>query len=137
MEGSDVNLEAKIVKDIDIVEIRRRAKQKAEALGFHSAKVYRIVIAVSELAHNLLFHSHFGGTIRVATVREEGRTGIEIVSADRGPGIADIDLAMQDGYSTNGGLGSGLPGVKRLMDEFTIQSQVGTGTTVAARIWLP
>jgi serine/threonine-protein kinase RsbT len=95
------------------------------------------VTAVSELAHNLHFHTHLGGTISLAALDEGGRIGVEVVSEDQGPGIPDIDLAMQDGFSTNRGLGGGLPGVRRLMDEFSIRSEVGVGTRVVARLWRP
>ncbi len=126
-----------IRSELDVITARQTAKKEAERLGFRSAKAYRLATAVSELAFNLRFHAHPGGTIRIAGVSDRGRVGIEIVAEDAGPGIPDIELAMQDGYSTNKGLGSGLPGARRLMDEFSIQSKVGVGTRIVARIWRP
>jgi serine/threonine-protein kinase RsbT len=126
-----------IKSELDVINARRFARQLAERLGFRSAKVYRLATAVSELAFNLRFHAQPGGTIRVACLTDRHRLGIEIVAEDQGPGIPDINLAMMDGYSTNRGLGGGLPGARRLMDEFSIQSEVGVGTKVVARLWRP
>ena len=107
----------------------------ARSAGLSQVAVYSIATSVSELADNLLFHTCNGGTITIRTVRQNGRVGVEVVAEDEGPGIVNLELAMQDGFSTNGGLGGGLPGVKRLMDEFEIESQVGAGTRVVARAW--
>jgi len=126
-----------IRNEVDTITARQCAKREAERLGFRSAKAYRLATAVSELANNLRFHALPGGTIRIAGVADRGRVGIEIVAEDQGPGIPDIDLAMQDGYSTNKGLGAGLPGARRLMDEFSIESRVGIGTRIVARLWRP
>jgi serine/threonine-protein kinase RsbT len=126
-----------IVDELDIAFARQNAMRLAQRLGFRSAKVHRLATAVSELANNLHFHAQAGGTIRIGLVRESGRVGIEVVSEDGGPGIADLDLAMKDGYSTNHGLGGGLPGARRLMDDFSIASEVGVGTRIVARLWRP
>ena len=125
----------RVAKEYDIPETRRKAGSLAEALGFRKILVFYIMTSVSELANNLFFHTEKGGTISFAPVRRTGNTGIEIIAEDQGPGIADIDLAMKDGFSTNRGLGGGLPGVKRLMDELDIQSEVGKGTRITARKW--
>jgi serine/threonine-protein kinase RsbT len=131
----DTETNASIVAEIDVADIRRRARLRAERLGFKSAGAYRFATAVSELANNLYFHTPAGGTIRIVSVKDADRVGVEVVAEDKGPGIADIGLAMQDGFSTNHGLGSGLPGVKRLMDEFSIESTIGVGTRIVARLW--
>ncbi|MCH8922756.1 MAG: anti-sigma regulatory factor [Planctomycetes bacterium] len=91
--------------------------------------------SVSELANNLFFHASHGGRIILSVVHRDGVPGVQLESRDEGPGIADVDRAMKDGYSTNGGLGGGLPGVKRLMHEFLIESAQGRGTHVSARMW--
>jgi serine/threonine-protein kinase RsbT len=124
-----------ILSELDVIAVRQRARHEAERMGFRSAKVYRLATAVSELAFNLRFHAHQGGTIRILSVDDGDRVGIEIVAEDEGPGIPDIELAMQDGYSTNNGLGGGLPGSRRLMDEFSVESVVGVGTKIVARMW--
>jgi serine/threonine-protein kinase RsbT len=131
--GMDINV--RILTELDVITARQRVRHEAEQMGFRSAKVYRLATAVSELAFNLRFHADRGGTIRIISVNDRDRVGIEIVSEDDGPGIPDIELAMQDGYSTNNGLGGGLPGCCRLMDEFSIESTVGVGTKIVARMW--
>lgn len=117
----------------NIGEAARQAKLMASALGFSSVQAYYIAIAASELAANLFVHAD-GGMFEVSVLTD--RPGLELAVTDSGPGIADIDKAMQDGYSTVGGLGCGLPGVQRLMDEMDIDSQPGQGTLVRARKWL-
>ena len=114
---------------------QRAAKALARSVGLSQVAVYSIATSASELANNLFFHARDGGTITLRAVRQNGSLGVEIVAKDDGPGIADVGLAMRDGFTTNGGLGGGLPGVERLMDEFEIQSQVGAGTRVVARKW--
>lgn len=98
---------------------------------------YYIVTSVAELANNLFLHATRGGAISVVLVQHDGRRGIEVVAEDQGPGIADVPQAMQDGFSTIGGLGSGLPSVARLMDECKIASAPGVGTRIVARKWRP
>ncbi|MDX8411133.1 MAG: anti-sigma regulatory factor [Mariprofundaceae bacterium] len=95
-----------------------------------------VATAVSELANNQFFHTNSGGVIQFYHIEHSGRHGIEIVAQDEGPGIACIDMAMTDGFSSNGGLGGGLGGVKRLMDEFEIESEHGAGTRIVVRKWL-
>ena len=104
-------------------------------MGFKQIDTFYITTSVSELAHNIFFHSTRGGNITFESIQRYGVNGIEIMASDDGPGIRNIALAMQDGYSTNGGLGGGLPGVERLMDEFEITSSVTTGTIIVARKW--
>jgi serine/threonine-protein kinase RsbT len=125
---------AVIRSDLDIVIARTMARDMAKALGFSAIDQARIATAVSELARNIYLYAGTG-TVTVREVEKLGRKGIEIVCEDQGPGIPDIDLVMQDGYTTSRGMGMGLPGAKRLMDDFSIQSQVGVGTKVVLRKW--
>jgi len=122
-----------VTNESDIAEVARQARQTAVALGFATVQAYYIATAASELAANLLIHAG-GGVVELLPLT--GRPGLELTSTDCGPGIADIDKALQDGYSTAGGLGCGLPGVQRLMDELDINSRVGVGTVVRASKWL-
>lgn len=125
---------AVIRSDLDIVIARTMARDMAKALGFSAIDQARIATAVSELARNIYLYAGTG-SVTVYPVEKHGRKGIEIVCEDQGPGIADIDLVMQDGYTTSRGMGMGLPGAKRLMDDFVIQSQVGVGTKIVLRKW--
>lgn len=121
--------------DLDIVSARVEGRNLAKRLGFGVIDQARIATAISELARNLVLYAD-GGQVVLEEVHSEGRIGIQIVCSDEGPGIADLDLVMQDGYSTQRGLGMGLPGTRRLMDEFEIESQINVGTTVTIRKWL-
>ncbi len=125
---------AVIRSDLDIVIARTMARDMARTLGFSAIDQARIATAVSELARNIYLYARTG-TVTVREVEKLGRKGIEIVCEDQGPGIPDIDLVMQDGYTTSRGMGMGLPGAKRLMDDFSIQSQVGVGTKIVLRKW--
>lgn len=125
---------APIRSDLDIVIARTLARDTAKALGFGAIDQARIATAVSELARNIFLYAG-GGTVTVKGLDRNGRKGIEIVCDDQGPGIANIELVMQDGYSTSRGMGMGLPGAKRLMDEFDIHSREGQGTTITCRKW--
>jgi len=129
------NVVVKVTEEHHIVQALRTAREMACSLGMSQAAVYCIATAVSELANNLIFHAAEGGKITVSVVRENGRVGVEIVAEDNGPGIVDVKAALQDGFTTRGGLGGGLPGVKRLMDDFEIVSEIGRGTKVWARKW--
>ncbi len=120
-----------------IAQARQAAKALAEAIGFKRVLTYYVATSVSELAGNLFFHATRGGTITLVASRRNGKVNIEVIAEDEGPGIPDVKQAMQDGFSTNGGLGGGLPGVERLMDEFEITSAVGVGTRIVARKWQP
>jgi two-component system chemotaxis response regulator CheB len=127
------------VKDeYDVVVARGVGRREARDAGFGTVDETRIVTAISELARNIVVHAGGGVMeIRPAVGNKEGKVGLEIVARDSGPGIPDVDVAMGDGYSTTGGLGAGLGGSKRLMDEFEIHSKVDGGTTVSVRKWLP
>lgn len=118
--------------DADIVAARQAGRSLAAELGFGSAEVTLIATAISELARNILTYAR-QGEIRVASVEQQGRRGMEIVARDDGPGIPDVAAAMRDGFSTGKGLGLGLPGARRMMDEFDLQSVVGKGTTITMK----
>ena len=123
-----------INREPDIVVARQQGRDLAAELGFSPGDLALIATAISEITRNVIAYATRGEmTIRI--VRQEKRRGIEIVVQDEGPGIANLPQAMQDGYSTGGGLGLGLPGARRLMDEFEIDSQVGRGTRVVMRKW--
>lgn len=125
---------AVIRSDLDIVIARTLARDTAKTLGFGAIDQARIATAVSELARNIFLYAGTG-TVTVREVERGGRKGIEVICEDQGPGITNIDLVMRDGYSTSRGMGMGLPGAKRLMDEFDIRSQEGVGTTIICRKW--
>lgn len=122
-----------VTEEFHIARARRTCAAMTKDIGFSLIDSRCVEISTSELASNLYFHTSNGGILLFSTVTREGRSGIQIVSIDYGPGIPDIDQAMRDGYSTNGGLGGGLPGIQRLMDEFEITSEPGSGTCIVAR----
>ncbi len=127
--------ELRIGSEGDIVMARRLVRNAATELGFGITDVTRIVTAASELTRNI-YHYAGSGVVRWRSLSREAVVGLELTFEDRGPGIADVTQAMQSGFSTSKGLGLGLPGARRLMDEMAIQSQVGKGTTVQVRKWL-
>ncbi|HEX7028005.1 MAG TPA: anti-sigma regulatory factor [Gammaproteobacteria bacterium] len=120
--------------DADIVTARQRGRQLAADLGFTSIQLTLIATAISELARNILLYAKHGEII-LRTVQNSDKPGIVVVARDEGPGIFDLKQALQVGYSTSGSLGLGLPGVRRLMSEFEIQSEQGKGTTVTVKKW--
>jgi serine/threonine-protein kinase RsbT len=121
--------------DLDIVNARVAGRDLAKALGFGVIDQARVATAISELARNIVLYAGEGEVI-LRRVQANRRLGLEAVCVDQGPGIPDVALAMRGGYSTSNGLGMGLPGTKRLMDEFEIESVVGEGTKVTIRKWL-
>ncbi len=125
-----------VALDIDVLKTRRIGREMAHSLGFDEIGISEIETALSELATNLVKHRVKNGKIIMIPLKHEGRIGIEVRSEDEGCGIKDIAMAMKEGGSTAGTLGIGLSGVKRLMDEFSIESEIGKGTTVIARKWL-
>lgn len=132
---SEPNGKLDIRDEGDIVDARKTARQMAQSLGFGITDVTRIITAISELARNI-FQYAGSGIMRWCILQSGERSGIEVTFEDHGPGIADIQQAWERGYSTSGGLGMGLPGAKRLMDEMEIQSEPGRGTTVTVRKWV-
>ena len=123
--------------EADIVEARQQGRKLAAEVGLSSMDTTLVATAISEVARNILKYAGTGEISMRRSENREGRRGIVVVAADKGPGIADLERAMQDGYSSAGGLGLGLPGAKRIMDEFEIQSAIGQGTTITMTKWLP
>ncbi|HSP21425.1 MAG TPA: anti-sigma regulatory factor [Planococcus sp. (in: firmicutes)] len=124
-----------ILTEWDIVAARQLGRNVAKELGFGTVDQARITTAISELARNIYLYAG-QGRIEIQQLMENGNKGILIIAADQGPGIPDIRRVMEDGFSTSGGLGAGLPGVKRLMDEFKIETIPGEGTDIRATKWL-
>lgn len=124
-----------INSDLDIVAARQRGRSLAQQLGFSNSSLTMIATAISELARNILLYARRGELTLGVVEGHNGTKCITVVARDQGPGIPDLARAMEIGYSTSGSLGLGLAGVKRLMDEFEIDSRAGRGTTVTARIW--
>jgi serine/threonine-protein kinase RsbT len=124
-----------IRSDLDVLIARQRGRELARRVGLSSSDLTLVATAISELARNIFKYAR-QGEVLVGPLSDGGRRGIVIQARDEGPGIADVGLAMQDGYSTAGGLGLGLPGTKRLMDDFEIHSEIGRGTTVVAKKWV-
>jgi serine/threonine-protein kinase RsbT len=123
-----------INSDQDIVTARQKGRALAADLGFSTTDSILIATAISELARNIV--SYAGkGEIALKAIHGSSRHGILVVASDDGPGIPDLVQAMRDGFSTSGSLGLGLPGVRRLMDDFQIASQPGGGTTVTVKKW--
>jgi serine/threonine-protein kinase RsbT len=123
-----------INSDQDIVIARQRGRALAVELGFSTGDATLIATSISELARNIVSYAR-RGEITLRVVHAASRQGITIIASDSGPGIRDIRQAMRDGFSTSGSLGLGLPGVRRLMDEFEIASEPGRGTIVTVKKW--
>lgn len=124
-----------ISSEEDIVLARQRAKNFATELGFEHTDTILIATAVSEITRNIINYAK-KGILEITSLETNNKIGIKICAKDDGPGIKDINLAMQDGYSTGGGLGLGLPGAKRLMDEFEINSKENSGTSIKMVKWI-
>ena len=122
-----------VVSEADIVTVRRSVRESVAKLGFSLVDQTKVVTAASELARNTLIHGH-GGQMELALLNGP-RTGIRLIFEDKGPGIADIDLALRDGFTTGSGLGLGLGGAKRLVNEFEVKSRPGEGTKVTVVRW--
>jgi serine/threonine-protein kinase RsbT len=123
-----------VISDHDIVSARNAAREVAAQLNFSSAELTLIATSISEIARNIAVYAS-PGRVSYDVVRRDGRRGIRMVASDNGPGIPDLDLALTDGWSSVRSLGIGLPGARRLMDEFDIDSIPGTGTTVTMIKW--
>lgn len=124
----------KIQESADIVLVRQAVRRSAVELGWSLVEQTKIVTAASELARNTLDYGG-GGTLKLEAIQEGSRRGLRLIFEDHGPGIPDVDLAIQDGFTTGSGLGLGLGGAKRLANEFTIESVVGEGTRVTIVRW--
>jgi serine/threonine-protein kinase RsbT len=125
-----------IAHEADIVTARQKGRALATQAGLPSCDATLVATAISEVARNIVSYAQRGEII-LDLVHEGGRRAILIVARDEGPGIPNLELAMTDGYSTGRSLGLGLPGARRLMDDFEIRSEVGRGTTVTMRKWVP
>ncbi|ABS25012.1 anti-sigma regulatory factor [Anaeromyxobacter sp. Fw109-5] len=123
-----------IASDADVVLVRQLVRRHALELRFSLVDQTKLVTAASELARNALEHGR-GGELLLQILQEPPRSGLRLVFTDRGPGIANVELAMKDGYTTGGGLGLGLGGAKRLVNEFAIESTPGSGTRVTVTKW--
>ena len=123
-----------VAADVDVLVARQKARSLAATLNFSSSELTLIATAISEIARNILVYAQ-RGEIELRIIEQPRRRGLIVIARDRGPGISDIDQAMTDGYSTSGSLGLGLPGAKRLMDEFDIASAPGRGTIVTMIKW--
>ncbi|WP_139491920.1 anti-sigma regulatory factor [Brevibacillus dissolubilis] len=123
-----------IKNEQDIVLARQVGRNLAKELGYGNIEQSRVATAISELARNIFLYAG-EGSIVLEHIQKEGRVGLRITANDQGPGITDLRKAMEHGYSTSGGLGAGLPGVKRMMDEFAIDSMPGKGTEVVVTKW--
>jgi serine/threonine-protein kinase RsbT len=130
----DPEVRVVIREEEDVGVARRRARELAVRERFSDGAVGAVATAVSEIARNIVVHAGRGEILIMAT-RDGARRGLRVVARDDHPGIPDLPLALTDGYSTSGGLGLGLSGARRLMDEFTIESVVGRGTTVTMTKW--
>jgi serine/threonine-protein kinase RsbT len=124
-----------IEREEDVVIARQKGRELAAEAGFSMTDRTIIALAISEIARNIVSYARRGDVL-LRKLDDGARVGIQIVAEDEGPGIADIELAMRDGYSTAKSLGVGLPGTKRIMDEFELTSVVGKGTKVTMRRWL-
>jgi serine/threonine-protein kinase RsbT len=123
-----------IQREADIVLARQQGRQLAASLGFSTTDQTLIATAISEVARNIVVYAQQGEIVLMRA--EDGmRIGIQVTAIDQGPGIDNKDLAMRDGYSTKNSLGLGLPGARRLMDDFALDSEVGRGTTVTMKKW--
>lgn len=135
VEFLDEEVKVPILRDTDIIAARQKGKSFAAKLGFSMTDITMIATAISELARNILMYAKEGEVIFQKIQRAE-QTGMSMIAIDQGSGISNIEQALKDGFSTGQGLGLGLPGTRRLMDEFEIQSEIGKGTVVRVRKWV-
>lgn len=123
-----------IAREVDVIPFRNRVREYAVKIGMSLVNQTKIITAASELARNMLKYAN-GGKVTLEVLSKGRENGIRLTFMDQGPGIADVKLAMKDGYSTGKSLGLGLPGTKRLVSEFNMESVVGKGTTVTITKW--
>jgi len=131
---ADGDARVDVARDTDIVLARQLGRRLALDLGFSAGDATLVATAISELARNILMYAG-AGEVWLKGLRQGERYGILVEARDRGPGIPDVQQALRDGYSTSNRLGLGLPGVRRLMDEFSIESGPGAGTIVRVKMW--
>jgi len=132
----DTEIKVPINSDMDIVIARQEGRTLAISLGFSPGDATLLATAISELARNIVTYAR-AGDILLTRINGAAQLGMQVVARDQGPGIADIQQALRDGFSTSGSLGLGLPGVRRLVDEFQIVSDGTSGTTVTIKKWRP
>lgn len=123
-----------IAGDADVLLARQKGREVAVRIGLGGSDLTLVATAIAEVARNIVLYAS-PGVLELHAIERGGRRGLMVVARDQGPGIPDIGLAMQDGYSTSRGMGMGLPGAKRLMDEFVLESAVGRGTVVTMIKW--
>ena len=123
-----------ILTDADVVTARQEARTMGAGLGFSSTDLTLLATAISEVARNITTYAG-EGEVTLRVLDQDGRRGIEVLASDEGPGISDVELAMQDGYTTGNGLGLGLPGTRRLVDDFQLDTAPGVGTTIRLVKW--
>jgi serine/threonine-protein kinase RsbT len=133
-QGDLPGWEIRIDKEADIVEVRQRVRELAKQHGFDQFAVAALTTAASELSRNVWVHAQ-KGVARISVLRDRSRVGLELDFIDHGPGIADLNRALAGGFSTAKSLGLGLSGTKRLVDEFSIDTEAGRGTRVVIRKW--
>jgi serine/threonine-protein kinase RsbT len=131
---TEKQVRVEVVSDADIVPARARGRALAAELGFSRTDATLVATVISEIARNIVVHAG-RGEIELEPAYEPDRRGVIVVARDKGPGIRDVDEALREGFGTKGGLGLGLPGVRRIMDEFVIQSAPHRGTTVTMHMW--
>ena len=135
MAASLEGVQVRVEHDGDVVAARQKGREMAAHVGFSGSDLTIIATAISEIARNIVVYAK-RGDVTLAPLTEGSRRGLLVVAQDTGPGLPNIEQAMRDGFSTGKSLGLGLPGARRLMDEFEISSQVGVGTTVTMRKWV-
>lgn len=128
-------LVVRIEHEADIVHARLKGRELAAAIGFSSTDQALLATAISEIARNIVTYAG-SGSVTLRIVDAGARRGVTVIAKDEGPGIPDVELALRDGYSTGKSLGLGLPGARRIMDDFELESTVGVGTTVTMTKWL-
>ncbi len=133
--SSEFSQRVPILNESDIVLARHGGRRLAAELGFSSTDQTLLATAISELARNIVQYAGIGEIV-LATLRHGQKQGVQVTACDQGPGISDPELALRDGYSTGGSLGLGLPGTRRLADDFTLETEVGEGTKVTFTMWL-
>jgi serine/threonine-protein kinase RsbT len=131
----DSQVQVRICNSADIVAARQQGRALASQAGFSHSNLTIIATAISEVARNIVEYAK-EGVVSITLITDSTKRGVEIVAADNGPGIADVTTVMRDGFSTGKGLGIGLPGARRLMDEFAIASTVGNGTVITMKKWV-
>jgi serine/threonine-protein kinase RsbT len=135
MADEELAASVAIARERDVVTARQKGRELAARAGFGATDQTLIATAISEVARNIVVYAGSGEVV-IRIESEGGRRGVVVVASDRGPGIADVSLAMRDGFSTAKSLGVGLPGAKRLMDALEVESALGQGTTVTMKKWV-